>query len=101
MITGILLPDEGELQVDGRITGLLELGTGFNPLLTGRQNIAMNGLLLGMTNEDVELKEPIIIDFAELGIFIDEPLSTLLIRYEYEACICHSNKCRSKLFRYR
>ena len=76
MITGILLPDEGELNVEGRITGLLELGTGFNPLLTGRQNIAMNGLLLGMTNEDVELKEPIIIDFAELGIFIDEPLST-------------------------
>jgi len=76
MITGILLPDEGDIQVNGRITGLLELGTGFNPLLTGRQNIAMNGLLLGMTNEEVELKEPIIIDFAELGIFIDEPLST-------------------------
>ena len=48
MITGILLPDEGELHVEGRITGLLELGTGFNPLLTGRQNIAMNGLLLGI-----------------------------------------------------
>ena len=47
MITGILLPDEGDIQVNGRITGLLELGTGFNPLLTGRQNIAMNGLLLG------------------------------------------------------
>ena len=76
MITGIILPDEGEIQVNGRITGLLELGTGFNPQLTGRQNIAMNGLLLGMSNEEVELKEHIIIDFAELGIFIDEPISS-------------------------
>jgi len=76
LITGVLLPDQGEIQINGRVTGLLELGTGFNPELTGRQNIAMNGLLLGMSNEEVKLKEPQIIDFAELGIFIDEPLST-------------------------
>lgn len=76
LITGILLPDQGDIQINGRITGLLELGTGFNPNLTGRQNIAMNGLLLGMSSEEVKLKEPQVIDFAELGIFIDEPLST-------------------------
>ena len=97
IITGILLPDEGEVQVNGRITGLLELGTGFNPQLTGRQNIAMNGLLLGMSNEEIEYKEQIIIDFAELDIFIDEPLSTyssgMIMRLAFAVAINADPSC--------
>jgi lipopolysaccharide transport system ATP-binding protein len=76
IITGILLPDQGTVTVNGRVTGLLELGTGFNPDLTGRQNISMNGLLLGMDSAEIQAKEQRIINFAEIGIFIDEPLST-------------------------
>lgn len=76
LITGILLPDSGSLHIEGKVTGLLELGTGFNPQLTGRDNIAMNGLLLGMSSEEIAAKEAQIIDFADLGMFIDEVLST-------------------------
>jgi len=76
MLVGVLLSDKGSLHIEGRVTGLLELGTGFNPELSGRANIAMNGMLLGMTQEEVVAKEAQIIEFAELGIFIDEPLKT-------------------------
>ncbi len=76
LITGILLPDSGSLHIEGKVTGLLELGTGFNPQLSGRDNIAMNGLLLGMSAEEIVQKEAQIIEFADLGMFIDEVLST-------------------------
>lgn len=76
LITGILLPDSGSLQIEGKVTGLLELGTGFNPQLSGRDNIVMNGLLLGMSSEEIASKEAQIIDFADLGLFIEESLST-------------------------
>lgn len=76
ILTGVLLPDTGSFHVEGRITGLLELGTGFDSNLTGAQNILANGLLLGMTRQDVEAKRQAIIEFSELGGFIDEPLRT-------------------------
>lgn len=76
ILTGILLPDSGSISIDGKITGLLELGTGFNPEMTGIENIFMNGTLLGMTREEIERKKQAIIDFAELGDFIFEQLKT-------------------------
>ncbi|SOC52874.1 lipopolysaccharide transport system ATP-binding protein [Chromohalobacter canadensis] len=76
MLTGVLMPDSGEIEIDGRVTGLLELGTGFNPELTGRQNIYANGLMLGMTHDEIEARRQAIIEFSELGDYIDEPLRT-------------------------
>lgn len=76
LLTGVLMPDSGEIDIDGRVTGLLELGTGFNPELTGRQNIDANGLMLGMTHDEIEARRQAIIDFSELGTYIDEPLRT-------------------------
>ena len=76
ILTGVLLPDSGSVSVTGKVTGLLELGTGFNPEMTGRENIYMNGLLLGMNREEIQRREETIVDFAELGEFIDEPIKT-------------------------
>ncbi|PWV72647.1 ABC transporter ATP-binding protein [Halomonas sp. A11-A] len=76
LLTGVLVPDSGEIHIDGRITGLLELGTGFNADLTGMQNITANGLMLGMRREEIEARRQAIVEFSELGGYIDEPLRT-------------------------
>lgn len=76
IISGVLLADSGSLAVSGKITGLLELGTGFDKELTGLQNIRGNGLLIGMTAEEIILQQQNIIDFSELGAFITEPIRT-------------------------
>lgn len=76
LLTGILLPDHGHIQINGRLTGLLELGTGFNPELSGLKNIHSNGIMLGMTSDEIQRVEQDIIDFSELGIYIHEPLKT-------------------------
>ena len=76
IISGVLMPDSGEVLINGKITGLLELGTGFDKELTGMQNIKGNGLLIGMTNEEIIQQQQQIIDFSELGSFINEPLRT-------------------------
>ncbi|GAB6068544.1 ABC transporter ATP-binding protein [Methylothermus subterraneus] len=76
LITGVLLPDAGSVEVAGRVTGLLELGTGFDPRLSGRKNIYVNGLLLGLSAKELAAREAAIVEFAELGDSIDEPLKT-------------------------
>ncbi|WP_295406223.1 ABC transporter ATP-binding protein [uncultured Thiocystis sp.] len=76
ILTGVLLPDSGRIQISGRITGLLELGTGFNMEMSGIDNIRANAMLLGMTIEQIAARRSAIIDFAELGEFIHEPLKT-------------------------
>ncbi|MBH3438015.1 ABC transporter ATP-binding protein [Pseudomonas luteola] len=76
ILNGVLVPDSGTIEVSGRITGLLELGTGFDSNLTGAQNILGNGLLLGMSRSEIEERRQAIIEFSELGRFINEPLRT-------------------------
>jgi lipopolysaccharide transport system ATP-binding protein len=76
LLNGVLLPDSGRIERGGRITGLLELGTGFNFELTGDRNIDNNGLLIGMTPDEIVERRQAIIDFSELGEFIHEPLKT-------------------------
>ena len=76
ILSGVLNPDSGEVIKKGRLTALLELGTGFNFELSGYENIYLNGTLIGMTREEIKRKEEQIIDFSELGDFIYEPLKT-------------------------
>ncbi|SOZ67334.1 ABC-type transporter, ATPase component, LPS efflux transporter [Cupriavidus taiwanensis] len=76
LVTGVLLPDAGTIRHAGRVTGLLELGTGFDPNLSGRDNIDINARLLGMGAADVRRKQDAIIAFSELGPFIDAPVRT-------------------------
>ncbi|WP_048307584.1 ABC transporter ATP-binding protein [Halomonas sp. PR-M31] len=97
LLTGVLLPDSGQIDIDGRITGLLELGTGFNVELTGRQNINANALMLGMTHDEIEARRDAIIDFSELGGYIDEPLRTyssgMVMRLAFSVAIHADPRC--------
>jgi len=74
MLNGIFWPDRGKITVRGRVGALIELGAGFHPLLTGRENIYINGAILGMTKKEVDEKFDDIVKFAEIGDFIDSPV---------------------------
>jgi lipopolysaccharide transport system ATP-binding protein len=76
VISRVLVPTEGRVRIRGKISPLLELGAGFHPELTGRENIFLNGTLLGHSRRDIESRLAEIVDFAELGAFIDSPLRT-------------------------
>jgi len=73
-IAGVLAPDEGEVLVQGRISPMIELGAGFDPELSGRDNIFLNGALLGFSRRQMEGKFDRIVAFSELGDFIDMPI---------------------------
>lgn len=76
ILAGITAPTAGEVTVQGRVASILELGSGFHPEFTGRQNIVLNAALLGLSEEAVREATPKILEFAELGDFIDEPVKT-------------------------
>lgn len=76
MITEVAFPSSGEIIIDGRVSALLELTSGFDPEFTGRENIYLKGQLLGLNNEEIKRLEPIIIEFAELDDYIDQPVRT-------------------------
>ena len=76
IIAGVIEPTSGEVIRHGRVTALLELGTGFNDQMTGRENILLNGTLIGMSVRECKEKEQEIIEFSELGDYIDEPIMT-------------------------
>jgi ABC-type polysaccharide/polyol phosphate transport system ATPase subunit len=70
----ILRPDRGAITVNGRVGGLIELGAGFHPMLTGRENVFINGAILGMRKKDIRAKYESIVEFAELAEFMDMPV---------------------------
>jgi ABC-type polysaccharide/polyol phosphate transport system ATPase subunit len=74
LVAGVYVPTSGRVQVQGSIAPLIELGAGFHHELTGRENIMLNGLLLGLSKRQVQEREESIIAFAELGEFIDSPV---------------------------
>ncbi len=76
IIVGTLAPTTGHVNVQGKISALLELGSGFNPEFTGRQNIFFNGQILGLTQKQIEDKYDDIVGFADIGDFIDQPVKT-------------------------
>ncbi len=76
MITGVCFPTEGNIEVKGRVSALLELTSGFDPEFTGRENIYLKGQLLGLKNYEIKELEQTIIDFAEIAEYIDQPVRT-------------------------
>ncbi|MFD0933347.1 ABC transporter ATP-binding protein [Psychroflexus salinarum] len=74
ILNGLINPDEGKVVMRGRVGALIELGAGFNPVLSGRENIYNNGAILGFTRKEIDEKLQHIIDFAELEEFIDMPV---------------------------
>ncbi len=76
MITGVVFPTSGDIEIKGRISSLLELGTAFNPELTGLENIYQHGQVMGLTNEQIEEKKDEIIDFASIGDHLYQPVKT-------------------------
>lgn len=74
MITGVLTPSSGNITINGRIASLLELGAGFNPEMTGIENIYFNGTIMGYTKKEIDAKLDNILDFADIGDFIHQPV---------------------------
>lgn len=91
IIAGIYAPDQGEVIVNGRIVPFLELGVGFHPELSARENIFLNGAILGMTRKEIELKFDQIVDFAEVRNFLDTQIknfsSGMLVRLAFSIAI--------------
>lgn len=76
MITGVVTPTSGEIKVNGKISSLLELGAAFNSELTGEENIYQHGEVMGLTKEEIEIKKPEIIEFADIGDHLYQPVKT-------------------------
>ena len=76
MITGVLYPTSGEIEVNGEVSALLELTAGFDPEFTGRENIYLRGHMRGMTDDIIKKYEEAIIEFADIGEYIDQPVRT-------------------------
>ncbi|HYC83800.1 MAG TPA: polysaccharide ABC transporter ATP-binding protein [Chryseosolibacter sp.] len=74
MLNGLIKPDTGRIEMHGRVGALIELGAGFNPILTGRENIYVNGAVLGFSKQEVDEKLDEILGFADIGEFIDTPV---------------------------
>jgi lipopolysaccharide transport system ATP-binding protein len=74
MLNGLIKPDAGRIEMRGRVGALIALGAGFNPILTGRENIYVNGSVLGLTKKEIDEKIDDIIDFADIREFIDSPV---------------------------
>ena len=76
LVSGILRPTEGKISVAGRIAALIELGAGFHPEITGRENIYINGIMLGLSRREIDARFQKIVDFAGVGQFLDQPVKT-------------------------
>ncbi len=91
IITGVIQPSNGRVQVDGKVSALLELGAGFDEEYTGIENIYMNGSILGYTREEMDVKKEEILDFADIGDFVYQPVKTyssgMLVRLAFALAI--------------
>ena len=76
IITGVLNPPSGNVEIDGRISALLELGAGFNMEYTGLENVYLNGTMIGFTKKEIDAKLDSILEFADIGEFIHQPVKT-------------------------
>lgn len=76
IITGVLNPTEGNIEINGRISALLELGAGFNMEYTGLENVYLNGTMIGFSREEIDAKLQDILDFADIGDFVNQPVKT-------------------------
>ncbi len=92
MICGTLNPTSGSVQSKGRVAALLELGSGFNPEFTGRENVYMNASVLGLSNQEIDARFADIVEFADIGDFIEQPVKTyssgMMVRLAF-AVIAH------------
>ncbi len=92
MIAGTLTPTTGAVQVNGRVAALLELGSGFNPEFSGRDNVFMNGSILGLSQEEIAARFDEIAAFADIGEFIEQPVKTyssgMLMRLAFAVSVC-------------
>ena len=91
IITGVLSPSSGDVIVNGKISSLLELGTGFNPEFTGIENIYLNGTIMGYSRNEMDDRLPAILDFADIGDFIHQPIkiysSGMYVRLAFSVAI--------------
>src|SRR4026209_2729480 len=76
LVAGIPKPTEGTVHVNGRVSALIELGAGFHPEISGRENVFINGIMLGLSKREIQARFDEIVDFAELTEFIDAPVKT-------------------------
>lgn len=92
VLTGILHPNEGRVEVNGRVAALLELGSGFNPDFSGRDNVFMNAAILGLSRKEIESRFDEITEFADIGDFIDQPVKTyssgMMMRLAFAVTTC-------------
>ncbi|WP_019483063.1 ABC transporter ATP-binding protein [Arthrobacter sp. TB 23] len=93
-ISGVMLPDSGTVRTRGRVAGLIEVGAGFHPDLSGRDNVYLNGAILGMTEEQIDDLFDLIVDFSEIGQFIDTEVkfysSGMYLRLAFSVAV-HTN----------
>ena len=91
IISGVLQPTSGSVKVKGRISALLELGAGFNPEFTGRENVYLNGALMGFSKQEMKKRLPLVEAFADIGEFVDQPVkiysSGMFVRLAFAAAI--------------
>jgi lipopolysaccharide transport system ATP-binding protein len=91
MITGTLTPTTGEVRFNGRVAALLELGSGFNLEFTGRENVFLNGVILGLSHDEIKRRFDDIVAFADIGNYIDQPVKTyssgMLVRLAFSVSV--------------
>jgi ABC-type polysaccharide/polyol phosphate transport system ATPase subunit len=92
IISGLLMPSAGSVAVDGRVSALLELGAGFNPAFTGRENVYMNAAILGLSREEVDERYDEIVRFSGLEEFMERPVETyssgMFVRLAFSVAVC-------------
>ncbi len=96
LIAGTLTPTSGNVRVNGKVSALLELGSGFNPEFTGRENVYLNGAIYGFTHAEIGKRMGEITEFADIGDFVDQPVKTyssgMMMRLAFAIAVNTSNR---------